>query len=180
MVDKIHVSPAVFRKAVNDEEHGFRFGFREPILVIDPVIPHAVEKPFLVFHDPSSFRPSGRVRCPNCTVTSHSHRDLICILLELDKSSFLLPLSFLRKQESSPFNAFWIPAFAGMTIRGYFSKASHQVSTQFRERSSARLHPRVSRSTFSVSIFGRNLFSTGTRWLISSTPFQQPTARPAR
>jgi hypothetical protein len=24
-------------------------------------------------------------------------------------------LSFLRKQESSPFKTFWIPAFAGMT-----------------------------------------------------------------
>jgi hypothetical protein len=60
VIDKIHVSPAVFCKSVNDEEYGLWFGFREPALVIDPVIPYAVEKPFLVFHDPSSFRPSGR------------------------------------------------------------------------------------------------------------------------
>jgi len=30
--------------------------------------------------------------------------------------------SFLRKQESSLFNAFWIPAYAGMTEWGYVSK----------------------------------------------------------
>jgi hypothetical protein len=36
------------------------------------------------------------------------------LLLKLDKSSFL------RKQESSPFKTFWIPAFAGMTKWGYF------------------------------------------------------------
>jgi hypothetical protein len=32
--------------------------------------------------------------------------------------------SFLRKQESSLFKIFWIPAFAGMTKWGYFSKLS--------------------------------------------------------
>jgi hypothetical protein len=32
--------------------------------------------------------------------------------------------SFLRKQESSPFKTFWIPAYAGMTKWGYFSKVS--------------------------------------------------------
>ena len=32
--------------------------------------------------------------------------------------------SFLRKQESSSFKAFWIPAYAGMTKWGYFSKLS--------------------------------------------------------
>jgi hypothetical protein len=30
--------------------------------------------------------------------------------------------SFLRKQGSSPFKTFWIPAYAGMTKWGYFSK----------------------------------------------------------
>ena len=34
--------------------------------------------------------------------------------LELDKPSFL------RKQESSLFKTFWIPASVGMTMRGYF------------------------------------------------------------
>ena len=34
--------------------------------------------------------------------------------------------SFLRKQESSSFKAFWIPAYAGMTKWGYFSKLSIQ------------------------------------------------------
>ena len=33
--------------------------------------------------------------------------------------------SFLRKQESSSFKAFWIPAYAGMTKWGYFSKLSY-------------------------------------------------------
>jgi hypothetical protein len=32
--------------------------------------------------------------------------------------------SFLRKQESSLFKTFWIPACAGMTKWGYFSKVS--------------------------------------------------------
>ena len=32
--------------------------------------------------------------------------------------------SFLRKQESSLFKSFWIPAYAGMTKWGYFSKLS--------------------------------------------------------
>ena len=36
------------------------------------------------------------------------------LLLKCDKSSFL------RKQESSPFKTFWIPAYAGMTKWGYF------------------------------------------------------------
>ncbi|MBU2251835.1 MAG: hypothetical protein KKI04_00115, partial [Proteobacteria bacterium] len=40
------------------------------------------------------------------------------LLLKFGKSSFL------RKQESSPFKAFWIPAYAGMTKWGYFSKLS--------------------------------------------------------
>jgi len=34
--------------------------------------------------------------------------------------------SFLRKQESSPFKTFWIPAFAGMTTWGIFQR-SHSV-----------------------------------------------------
>ena len=33
--------------------------------------------------------------------------------------------SFLRKQESSLFKTFWIPAYAGMTKWGYFSKLSY-------------------------------------------------------
>jgi len=33
--------------------------------------------------------------------------------------------SFLRKQESSPFKVLWIPAFAGMTKEGRFSKVSY-------------------------------------------------------
>jgi hypothetical protein len=32
--------------------------------------------------------------------------------------------SFLRKQESIPFKVLWIPAFAGMTKEGRFSKVS--------------------------------------------------------
>jgi hypothetical protein len=40
------------------------------------------------------------------------------LLLKFGKSSFL------RKQESSPFKTFWIPAYAGMTKWGYFSKLS--------------------------------------------------------
>ena len=40
------------------------------------------------------------------------------LLLKFGKSSFL------RKQESSLFKTFWIPAFAGMTKRGHFSKVS--------------------------------------------------------
>ena len=33
--------------------------------------------------------------------------------------------SFLRKQESRPFKVLWIPAFAGMTKEGRFSKVSN-------------------------------------------------------
>ena len=40
------------------------------------------------------------------------------LLLKFGKSSFL------RKQESSLFKIFWIPAYAGMTKWGYFSKLS--------------------------------------------------------
>jgi hypothetical protein len=40
------------------------------------------------------------------------------LLLKFGKSSFL------RKQESSLFKTFWIPAYAGMTKWGYFSKLS--------------------------------------------------------
>jgi len=40
------------------------------------------------------------------------------LLLKYGKSSLL------RKQESSLFKAFWIPAYAGMTKWGYFSKVS--------------------------------------------------------
>jgi len=35
--------------------------------------------------------------------------------------------SFPRKQESSPFKVLWIPAFAGMTKEGRFSKVSYWV-----------------------------------------------------
>ncbi len=126
-MDEVHVSPAVFREAVNDEEHRLRFAFRKPVLVIDPVIPDALEKPLLMFHGPSSILSAG------CAAQRrHSGND------------------------------------------------RPQVSTQFRERSTARFHPRVNCSTFSLSILGKNLFATAVRWLISSTPFQQPTARPAR
>ena len=40
------------------------------------------------------------------------------LLLKLGKASFL------RKQESILFKTFWIPAYAGMTKWGYFSKLS--------------------------------------------------------
>jgi hypothetical protein len=40
------------------------------------------------------------------------------LLLKFGKSSFL------RKQESGLFKTFWIPAYAGMTKWGYFSKLS--------------------------------------------------------
>jgi hypothetical protein len=40
------------------------------------------------------------------------------LLLKFGKSSFL------RKQESSSFKIFWIPAYAGMTKWGDFSKLS--------------------------------------------------------
>jgi len=43
---------------------------------------------------------------------------IIELLLKFGKSSFL------RKQESSSFKTFWIPACAGMTKWGYFSKLS--------------------------------------------------------
>jgi hypothetical protein len=44
------------------------------------------------------------------------------LLLKFGKSSFL------RKQESSSFKTFWIPAYAGMTKWGYFSKLSKHPS----------------------------------------------------
>ena len=44
------------------------------------------------------------------------------LLLKFGKSSFL------RKHESSPFKTFWIPAYAGMTKWGYFSKLSLCIS----------------------------------------------------
>jgi len=45
-------------------------------------------------------------------------RESFELLLKFGKSSFL------RKQESSLFKTFWIPAYAGMTKWGYFSKLS--------------------------------------------------------
>jgi hypothetical protein len=36
--------------------------------------------------------------------------------------------SFLRKQESSPFKTFWIPAFAGMTKSLDFQRSLSKVS----------------------------------------------------
>jgi hypothetical protein len=62
MMDEVHVSPAVFRKAVNDEEHRLRFAFRKPLLVIDPVIPDALEKPLFMFHNPASILSGGAPR----------------------------------------------------------------------------------------------------------------------
>jgi hypothetical protein len=47
-----------------------------------------------------------------------SYSESFELLLKSGKSSFL------RKQESSPFKTFWIPAYAGMTKWGYFSKLS--------------------------------------------------------
>jgi len=52
--------------------------------------------------------------------------------LERQRESFELLLkfgkaSFLRKQESSLFKTFWIPAYAGMTKWGYFSKLSNRT-----------------------------------------------------
>jgi hypothetical protein len=40
-------------------------------------------------------------------------------------------LSFLRKQESSPFKTFWIPAFAGMTKWGTFFKGLEAILSLF-------------------------------------------------
>jgi len=39
--------------------------------------------------------------------------------------------SFLRKQESSLFKVLWIPAFAGMTKEGRFSKVSDGLANEF-------------------------------------------------
>jgi hypothetical protein len=43
---------------------------------------------------------------------------------DLVKSHIYPVLSFLRKQESSYFNVFWTPAFAGVTIFLLFTKPS--------------------------------------------------------
>jgi hypothetical protein len=44
-------------------------------------------------------------------------------------------LSFLRKQESSYFNGFWIPAFAGVTDFGLFTKPSRIELSKTTKRS---------------------------------------------
>jgi hypothetical protein len=50
------------------------------------------------------------------------HFERFELLLKFGKSSFL------RKQESILFKTFWIPAYAGMTKWGYFSKLSIRSS----------------------------------------------------
>jgi len=50
------------------------------------------------------------------------------LLLKFGKSSFL------RKQESSLFKTFWIPAYAGMTKWGYFSKLSRNHAPAFKAK----------------------------------------------
>ena len=44
--------------------------------------------------------------------------------------------SFLRKQEASPFKVLWIPAFAGMTKEGRFSKVSLLLRQQYMSKPS--------------------------------------------
>ena len=64
-----------------------------------------------LFHKMYCFQKAGVVKIP-CTDMRAE------LLLKFGKSSFL------RKQESSSFKTFWIPAYAGMTKWGYFSKLS--------------------------------------------------------
>jgi len=49
------------------------------------------------------------------------------LLLKFGKSSFprIPDQGSGQAQESSSFKTFWIPAYAGMTKWGYFSKLSH-------------------------------------------------------
>ncbi|MBU2026929.1 MAG: hypothetical protein KJ814_04820 [Proteobacteria bacterium] len=58
-------------------------------------------------------------------ISGYTQYESFELLLKFGKSSFL------RKQESSPFKTFWIPAYAGITKWGYFSKLSIHL---FRER----------------------------------------------
>jgi len=44
-----------------------------------------------------------------------------------EKMKYYARLSFLRKQESSSGATLWIPAFAGMTYREYFSDVSRII-----------------------------------------------------
>ena len=55
---------------------------------------------------------------PNTVRHRYCRLESFELLLKFGKSSFL------RKQESSLFKTFWIPAYAGMTKWGYFSKFS--------------------------------------------------------
>jgi len=67
----------------------------------------------------ASYRRRKPFRIPHGDAINESFE----LLLKFGKSSFL------RKQESSLFKIFWIPAYAGMTKWGYFSKLSkHPLS----------------------------------------------------
>jgi len=47
------------------------------------------------------------------------------------KSQKIDLLSFRRKPESSHFNSFWTPAFAGVTELGLFTKASKKIAQNY-------------------------------------------------
>jgi hypothetical protein len=50
VVDHVHVPPAVFGKAVDDEQNGFGRGFGEPGLIVYSGIVRSLKKAFLVGH----------------------------------------------------------------------------------------------------------------------------------
>jgi hypothetical protein len=64
----------------------------------------------------------------NLSPKTEKHSESFELLLKFGKSSFLriLDQGPGQAQESSLFKTFWIPAFAGMTKWGYFSKLSRE------------------------------------------------------
>jgi len=100
----------------------------------------------------------------------HSCGESFELLLKYGKSSFL------RKQESSLFKAFWIPAYAGMTKEGRFSKVSRkQESSPFNGFIDSRFRGNDKKVRFSKVSFWVGVNHAG-----KNRDSSQPVARKSR
>jgi hypothetical protein len=56
VVDHVHVTVAVFAKAMDSEQHGLDVSFRNPGLIIDLGVPYTLKIAFYMIHRFSFFR----------------------------------------------------------------------------------------------------------------------------